>query len=200
MIDLIKRLEEVEVGSRELSDESLLALPNGFGLTLPQIRRFLCRVITGPNCWSWDGPTDANGRSKFYPAKDIKLFNHRVMWALLNGPIPDGKLICHRCDVPGCLNPKHIYCGTHADNSRDSVERGRTVWAQYPEMMREAVTRGGLKNTWTRGAGSSTAKLTEDQARAIRASKERTKVLTEQYDLTRSAIQKIRRGATWKYI
>jgi len=75
-------------------------------------------------CWLWNryanpkGYGRANVRGRFFLA-------HRLSWESVNGPIPDGLFICHKCDVPACVNPDHLYAGTVIDNSRDAVLRGR---------------------------------------------------------------------------
>lgn len=74
---------------------------------------------------------------------------HRVAWEEANGPIPDEMLVCHRCDNPPCVNVDHLYLGTHADNARDRVARGR----QHDNA----------------GDRCPAAKLTSDQVRSIRA-------------------------------
>ena len=51
---------------------------------------------------------------------------HRASVELHRGPIEPGKLVCHKCDVPGCVNPDHLYVGTHWHNSRDRMIRGRS--------------------------------------------------------------------------
>lgn len=50
---------------------------------------------------------------------------HRVVWEAVNGPIPEGGCILHRCDNPPCCNPTHLYLGTKLDNYRDMADRGR---------------------------------------------------------------------------
>ena len=76
-------------------------------------------------CWEWIG-AKGNGYGKFY-SNGKQLLAHRVSWVIHNGKLPkrDGNdeplFVCHKCDNPGCVNPDHLYLGTHFDNMQDRI-------------------------------------------------------------------------------
>lgn len=89
--------------------------------------RFWFRVDKSADCWTW---TAARGAGKFdygYFWTDSKKLvkAHRYSYALANGPIPEGMVICHRCDNPPCVRPDHLFLGTQKDNIRDMDAKGR---------------------------------------------------------------------------
>jgi len=79
----------------------------------------------GPDsCWEWSSYKNPQGYGKV-KHKGKSYFSHRYAWILTNGEIPEGMLVCHRCDNPPCCNPKHLFIGTYLDNSRDKFSKGR---------------------------------------------------------------------------
>jgi hypothetical protein len=91
--------------------------------------RFWARVkrpASGDGCWLWTGGRHGSkGYGKLSSGRNDWFFAHRYSFELKNGPIPAGKIICHTCDNPLCVNPDHLYAGTHADNARDTSVRYR---------------------------------------------------------------------------
>ena len=78
----------------------------------------------GTGCWLWTASLTGPGYGQFGVKGRVELA-HRVSYELHVGAIPDGLCVLHRCDVRHCVNPNHLFLGTHSDNSRDCVSKGR---------------------------------------------------------------------------
>jgi len=90
-----------------------------------QIQRFWSKVITKTNCcWLWSGRKTSSGYGRLmWDGREIGA--HQISWIIHNGPIPHGLWILHKCDNPSCTNPDHLFAGTHSDNMKDAIVKGR---------------------------------------------------------------------------
>ena len=79
------------------------------------------------DCWEWQNATNNIGYGMFRFDNNTMRTAHRVSYELYNGPIPPGMCVCHKCDNPKCVNPKHLWLGTNKDNHDDMVSKGRKV-------------------------------------------------------------------------
>src|SRR5262245_18499994 len=110
---------------------------------------FETKFIPEPNSgyWLWTGGYDAKGYGKF-KCKGRTLRAHRFSWTVYRGEIPPGTCVLHKCDVPCCVNPDHLFLGDNAANAADRVYKKRAA----------------------SGPQNGRAKLTEADVRAIRQS------------------------------
>ncbi len=99
-----------------------------------------------PNgCVLWTGKVNRYGYGLIFHNKKC-ITAHRVSFILNNGSDVAGKLICHSCDNPTCVNPEHLFLGTHKDNTQDMIRKGRHGMSNLqkssitPEKFREIVS------------------------------------------------------------
>lgn len=88
-------------------------------------KRFWKKVKKGKDneCWSWNGCI-IHGYGRIQEKNKIFVAS-RISYKLHKGDIPKGMFVCHSCDNPSCVNPKHLWLGTSEDNMQDMVKKNR---------------------------------------------------------------------------
>lgn len=141
----------------------------------------LSMPVTECGCWIWLGATVPDG----YGGIDIgdkKVRAHRASWEAHRGPIPDGMCVLHRCDIPACINPDHLFLGTQLENIADRTKKRRG------------------KNPRKPGESHPNSKLSDEAVRFIRNSDLAQQVLAQRYGVSRPHISLIRSGKRWSHV
>lgn len=86
--------------------------------------RILNKVKKTGGCWLWTGASRGRGYGGIRVGGVTKLA-HRVSYEAFVGPIPVDMFVCHKCDTPQCVNPKHLFVGSRSDNMIDALSKGR---------------------------------------------------------------------------
>ena len=102
------------------------------------IARFWKHIEKTDTCWIWKLSCSKKGYGIFH--NEFHASAHRFSYILHFGEIPEGLLVCHKCDNPPCIRPDHLFLGTDADNRRDAQQKGRILG------YRREICRNGLHN------------------------------------------------------
>lgn len=124
-------------------------------------------------CWLWQASTMTSGHGYFDQTSA-----HRIAYELEHGEVPDDAHVLHKCGTRHCVNPRHLYVGSHDDNMQDRLDDGNYARG-------EAATRG---------------KLTVDEVRQIRSADATYGELADQYDVSKRTINDIVNHNTWTHI
>ncbi len=80
--------------------------------------------ISQSGCWLWAMSKDKDGYGLSWLNGAFRRA-HRVSWQLNRGPIPTGLMVLHKCDIPSCVNPKHLFLGNQKENIADALRKKR---------------------------------------------------------------------------
>ena len=147
------------------------------------VKRFedKCIPVTESGCWIWlAGLRSKSNPRGLFRYQGEKMQAHRASWLIYRGEIPDGLLVCHKCDVGICVNPNHLFLGTALDNIHDRDSKGHQV------------TPLGEKH------GKSV--LSDEQVREVRATKLPQRKLAKKYGVSHTCIASITSRKTWTHI
>lgn len=144
----------------------------GRGSAPPTVLETPCRVYRGPRS------TVGDYAIPYIDGEQVYL--HRWVSEQIDGPLPPGICVLHRCDNPPCFRYDHLFRGTKADNNADAAAKGR------------------MHGPGLRGETHGRARLTWEDVRAIRASSEPFSELAVRYRVGKTTIAHIRAGRTWK--
>ena len=146
---------------------------------------FLKKIIVDENgCWLFQGAIKKKGLPYGWVGyKKTQMNAHRASWIHANGEIAEGLNVCHKCDVPKCINPEHLFLGTQKENVLDMWSKGR-----HPRL-----NLGGEKNR--------ASKLTLEQVREIRfmlSKNIKQQIISEKFKVSQPAISDIKNKRRWQ--
>jgi hypothetical protein len=167
---------------------------------LSEDERFWSKVDKTGDCWAWTG-AKTRGYGAFQRSKARgTVIASRMAYELMIGPVPDGMIVCHRCDNPACVRPDHLFLGTDADNARDKLAKGREGHggaagdANGSRLHPEALVRGEAHPS---------ARLTWLEVNEIRqrfaAGSVRKADLAREYGVSQGTIGSVLSGKTWTW-
>lgn len=144
----------------------------------PVYDRLMAKVTKTDDCWLFTGSKSPFGHGQimeFVNGKKRLSMAHRVSWEFHFGAIPRGLCILHKCDVPNCVNPDHLFIGTKLQNMQDMRNKGRQKY----------------------GRKSSNAKLTEQDVDYIRTSDLKQQELANMFNVSQPLISEIKSLKRW---
>jgi hypothetical protein len=170
----------------------------------------LVKIAGDDECWLWSSGVTGNGYGEvWFEGKNWSA--HRLFYHLVHGRITEGLHVLHQCGTRRCVNPNHLYAGTHAQNMEDRDRHGRTATGLRNGAHTHPERRATAERHWTanpdaeivRGTQIGTSKLTDGDIQAIRfwaAAGVQQKVLAERFGIAKSHLSRIVRKESWSWL
>jgi hypothetical protein len=182
--------------------------------TQPLLDRFWAKVDKTDSCWLWTAAKGRNGYGLFTNGAGRLVPAHRFIWEVTYGEIPKGVMVCHNCpsgDNPSCVNPAHLWLGTHQANMVDRNMKGRAASGErhvsrtHPEVLMRGDTHYARTQPerLARGERHGMTPLTSEQVRTIRtdyAAGASAVALGQRYGVDRTTIHNIVTRKTWAHV
>lgn len=135
-------------------------------------------------CWLWKMSVNHNGYGRMKTSAGTKRAN-RISFFVHNGYLPDDKMVCHSCDTPACVNPKHLWLGTGKENQQDCIRKGR----------KHTTDQRGEKNHAAILDNAKAKQIIELIAEGMS-----NKEIAAIFGVTHSAVSLIRLGKSWRHL
>lgn len=121
--------------------------------------KYTVNRVTG--CWDWHGSKNKKGYGHMgRPGSNRLIKAHRASYLIHNGYLPDDEFVCHRCDNPSCVNPNHLFLGSHKENMKDMTDKGRQ--AKGENCRTSKLTSGDVVSIRKEAASKTQAQLARD--------------------------------------
>ena len=111
-------------GREELERTNASVTPRKVRSRETDLERFEAKFARTEGCWEWTAGKHWDGYGQFW-LDGANVLAHKASYLFFKGPIPSAMHVLHRCDNPACVNPDHLFPGTHQDNMNDMTRKGR---------------------------------------------------------------------------
>ncbi len=143
-------------------------------------------------CWEWQGGIANTGYGQMSVRRPDGRWTmentHRIAWKLVQGAIPAGQCVLHRCDNRKCVNPAHLFLGTKADNIADMVSKGRQARGEKKPLTTP------LSAQCVAAIKAALAPFTGNRVR-----RGVVRDLAEKFGVCRASVTNIGKGKTWRH-
>lgn len=141
-------------------------------------------TVLPSGCWEWNSARPGLHRANLFHFRGKPTTAYRASYVIFVGDIPEGQIVCHRCDNGMCVNPNHLWLGDHSANNSDTVRKGRRVIRK--------------------GESATSAKLTENDVRRVRdadlGKRGALAALSRELGVNKATLQDIIKGKTWRHV